>query len=478
MKTKTISLALASLFLVTSCTGKSKQPKAETLWEDTIAQNSAKLEELYSTEEVVDTIIPNPGIKYAEKRDIDSKNPPVTVNIENSAENKELDLSQFYSQVEYVKLKHPLSENGIAFLGNSHYEILYENGATSGRGANSRVYFGSDKLIAGDNFYGFHCFDLQGKYLYTVAAKNGLPAYDLKSNTATMHYTPDVELIIGFSVLDDNCLISKAKQGKITYYFHNLGARKNYLQRPATFQGSMLISPDAYIDYTYNPAYAGRTPILQAFDIKGDTLSQFINYNPLADIGKGTYTNIEDGIFYRYGNLLTMRQAYNDTIFRVSANKLTPAFVLNLGNKKPDVQTALKGDKKGKIFIEKLLETEDFLFIVHTEDYDCPNNRKSGAVKFFYSYFDKKAGKRYSVPSAVFPEVFTLKNSLVETIPLSLSNATVYKDKLYSSYTKTQLKEIIASEAFASFPAAQQEKLKTFAQELSDYELLVMILKK
>ena len=173
-----------------------------------------------------------------------------------------------------------------------------------------------------------------------------------------------------------------------------------------------------------------------------------------------------------------MRQAYNDTIYRVSADKLTPAFVLNLGSKKPDVQTALKGDKKGKIFIENLLETDDFLFIIHTEDYDCPNNRNSGAVKFFYSYFDKKQGKRYSIPSAVFPEVFMLTNSNPEAIPLMISNAAVYKDNLYSSYTKTQLKEIMNSTAFPSVPPEQQEKLKSLHDEMTDYELLVMILKK
>ncbi len=471
MKTKYVAIVLLCLITV-ACKNK-KQTLSDS------EQEQIKLEELYSTEEVVDTIIPNPGIKYAEKRDIDSKNPPVTVNIENSAENKELDLSQFYSQVEYVKLRHPLSENGIAFLGNSNYEVTYEQGGTFGRGFSSSVYLTDDKLIAGDNLFGYHCFDGQGNFIYTIVSKKELPEYNVKTNTASYFWNQNTEMI-ALSVCDDNCVITKRKfkADDGTFSFHNTTSQKNYLTRPISHSFPILLSPETYAESVYNPTQKNRLPLLNIFDIKGDTLSQFINYNPLADIGKGTYTNPENGIFYRYGNLLTMRQAYNDTIFRVSANKLTPAFVLNLGGKKPDVQTALKGDKKGKIFIEKLLETEDFLFIVHTEDYDCPNNRKSGAVKFFYSYFDKKAGKRYSVPSAVFPEVFTLKNSLAETIPLSLSNATVYKDKLYSSYTKTQLKEIIASEAFSSFPTAQQEKLKTFAQELSDYELLVMILKK
>lgn len=472
MNTKQVLIATATVFFLVGCTGKGKK---QTL-EDT-SENNVKLEELYSAELTLDTIIPNPGIKYPEKRGVDPQNPPIVINIENKAENGELDLSQFYTQVEYVKIEHPLAEKGIAFLGNSTYQVMYERGASSGRGANSRVYLTEDKLIAGDNFFGYHCFDMQGNYMYTLAAKKELPEFDVKSNSATMYMTSESEIISGISVSDDNCLITKVANRKGNFVFHNLGKQKNYLNRPASYGTSILLSPDSYVSHVYNPAYTGKEPMLYVFDIKGDTLSAFMNYNPLADIGKGNFTNPESSDFYRYNQVLSMRQAYNDTIFRVSADKLTPAFVLNSGNKKPDMQTALKGDKKGKIFIYQLMETNDFLFIVHTEDYDCPNNRKSDAVKFFYSYYDKKSGKRYSIPSSEYPEVFTLQNSIEGTIRLMLSNASVYKDKLYSSYTKTQLKQIMDSEAFASFPPSQQEKLKALHDEMTEYELLIMILK-
>lgn len=473
MKTKSIFiLLLCGATVLTTC-----KNKKQTLDDSEEKQEQVRLEALYSTEETLDTIIPNPGIKYPEKRGIDPQNPPVEINIENPAENRELDLNQYYSQVEYVKITHPLSEKGIAFMGNSKYMVNYEQGGSMGSGANSRVYLAEDKLIAGDNFFGYHCFDMQENFIYTVAAKNGLPEFDIKSNTATMFWTPESETIQGVSVLNDNCLIARVANRKGSFTFHNLNSQNNYLSRPASQGTPILISPEAYVTNIYNPAYTGRTPILYVFDIKGDTLSQFINYNPLADIGRGNYTNPETGDFYRYDNQLTIRQAYNDTIFRVSVDKLTPAFVLNLGSKKPDVQTALKGNKKGKIFIEKLLETDNFLFIIHTEDYDSPNNREKEAVKFFYSYYDKKAGKRYSVPSTVFPEVFTLKNSNPEAIPLILNNAGVYNKQLYSSYTKRQLKEIMDSAVFASFPSSQQEKLKSLHDEMTDFELLVMILK-
>ena len=475
MKPKAIILLLlCSAVTFTAC-----KNKKQTLEDSEEKQEQVRLETLYSTEETLDTIIPNPGIKYPEMRKIDTQSPPVMVNIEQPAENKELDLNQYYTQVEFVKITHPLSEKGIAFLGNSSVNTTYEQGASFSSGINSQVFLTQDKLISGDNFFGYHCFDKQGNYIYTIVEKEELPEFDVKANTASYFWNQSTEMI-ALSVCDENCVITKRKfsAGDGTFSFHNINKQTNYLTRPISNNFPVLLSPETYAEYVYHPTYKNQTPLLIVFDIKGDTLSQFMNYNPLADIGRGNYTNPENSDFYRYGNRLTMRQAYNDTVYRVSADKLTPAFVLNPGSKKADVQTALKGDKKGKIFIEKLLETDDFLFVVHTEDYDSPNNRKSGAVKFFYSYYDKKAGKRYSIPSGVFPEVFALQNSNTDAIPLMLSNATVYNDKLYSSYTKRQLKETMESDAFASFPPVQQEKLQSFHNEMTDYELLIMILKK
>lgn len=474
MKTKSILiLILCTTPVFTMC-----KNKKQTLDDSEQKQEQARLEELYSTEETLDTILPDPGIKYREMRKVDPQNPPVAIDIEHPADVGEFDLNRFYPQVEYVKIEHPLSREGIAFLGNSYYEMIYERGMTSGRGLNSNVYLTENKLIAGDFFFGYHCFDLQGNYLYTIAAKKELPEFDVKANKVSLDWSLVSETINAFSVLDDNCLILKIAGRKGTFHFHNVNSQKNYLSRPASYGSPILLSPDTYVGFGYNASAKEQLPILCSFTIRGDTLARFMNYNPLADTGKGAYTNPESSNFYRYGKHLTMRQAYNDTIFRVSADRLTPAFVLNTGSKKPDVQTALKGDKKGKIFIVRLFETDDFLFIIHSEDYDCPNNRKSGAVKFFYSYYDKKAGKRYSIPGSDYPERFVLKNSTPDAIPLMATTATVYNDKLCAQYTKTQLKQIIDSDAFASFPSWQQEKLKSFHDELTDYELLIMILKR
>lgn len=439
-------------------------------------EETAKLEELYDTEQTLDTIIPNPGIKYTESRETTAGNQLVTIDLESVGENKMLDLSQYYSHIEYVTITHPLAEQGIAFFGNTKYTIFFERGSTMGDGLNSSVFLSENNIVAGDNSFGYHCFNMQGEYIYTIASKKELPEFNLKSNTLTIQVNNNPELIQGFSMLEDNCLITKLEHKKYTFNFHNVSTKKNYLTRPASNGSSSLLSPEAYISYLYNPRNPNREAIMYSFNIEGDTLCKFMNYNSLFNEEKGVYTNPESSDFYRFNNQLTMHQAYNDTIFRVNEKSLTPVFILNKGDKKPDVQTALKGDKQGKIFINTLLETKDFFLIAYSENYDCPNTRKSGAVKFFYTYYDKKENKKYTIPATSFPEFFILHNGIPEGIPLLVNNAKIYKDKLYVSYTKRQLNEIAESEGFKSFSKNEQEKLKSLRDSLSDFELLIMIL--
>lgn len=476
MKTKDL-LALILCLLTLACTGKK-----QTL-DDKVENDTKKIEKTSAAVEKVDTLIAapivTPGIKYRESRKIDPQNPPIVIDIEKAAEDKDFDLNQYYSDVEYIKLNHPLAGQKKGFLGNSNFEIQSGTSSSSGRGINSSVFLTKDKIVAGDAYFGYHCFDLQREFLYTIVEKQDIPDYNIRNNRVSVKIDTSTDRIVSFSMLDECCIFFKVINRSASFYFHDFRSRKSYLTRPGFLGSTILIAPDKYVGFSYNPAADKQYPFMYSFNIEGDTLCRFMNYNPLPETtNKGRYTNPETSDFYHYNGRLTVRQAYNDTIYRVDINRLTPAFILNTGSKKADVQTALRGNKQGKIFINTLLETDDFLFLIHTEDYDCPNNRNSGAVKFFYSYFDKKGKKRYSIPSGLFPEVFTLKNSIPNTIPLLVKNARVYNDKLYAGYTKIQLKEIIESQGFSSFPKIQQEKMQELYNDLSDYELLIMVLKR
>jgi hypothetical protein len=217
--------------------------------------------------------------------------------------------------------------------------------------------------------------------------------------------------------------------------------------------------------------------VIDVLDYKGDTLSVFRNYNPFPEPKKSGYTNPDKAFIYYLDNKLNIRQPYNDTIYRVvSEQKLQPAYVMNFGKQRLDIQTALYGNKAGKLIPYTWLEAKDFVLITYTENYDCPNNRNNGSVKFYYSYYDKKDGRLYQLPSGGFPEEYLIKNSIEGAIPVIGDLAKTDSKSLSVAYTKAQLGNIIKSKNFKSLSQEQQSNLQSQYDGLSQQEMLVMIL--
>ena len=475
MKTKNIIYIILLTSVIVGCSGSRKQvlePKAEGDDE----KNVVKLK--YETALVMDTIVPIPGIKYKEVRKINSSNPPVKLNLAVKPEEKELKLSDYYSTVKYVKLKHPFADRDGAFLSNANLTISYEQGGVnSGGGLNSTVFLTSKNIIAGDNYLGYHCFDPDGNFIYTIASMNELPDYNKRKNEVYVAENSRLRMIYGIYLSGDNCLIYSAQNGKPQLDFHDISAKKTYLSRPYSGARPMLINKETFIGYQYNARAAERFRFMVSFDMKGDTLCQFMNYNPLPEPRNGNATNPDAGNFYYFNNILSIRQPYNDTIYRfTSPSELTPAYILNFGSQKLDLTTALYGDKAGKLIPNRWLETEKFAFVVHTENNDVPNNRNNNLVKFFYSFYDKKDNKLYRIPTDVFPSDFFFSNDLKDGMPISAYQIQTYGEKLFSGYTKGQLENMTKNNNFSSLPSEQQEKVKSWLNELADGEMLMMIL--
>lgn len=433
---------------------------------------------LYESEEVLDTIIPS-GPKYKGTRKIDSSNPPVKLNLASqNKENKILDIADYYSAVRYVKLKHPLPSEEGGFLGNSKMKMYYEQGSSSGRGFNSDVYVANDFIVAGDCFFGYHCYDKDGKFDYSIVMMNKTPQYDRKGNLFTIHWDKSLRMIGSFSVLGDNCIFFTSQEGKAKLYFHNLKKKKNYLERPAWGGEMKLLNPTTFVSYYYNIRAEKPERFFSILDYKGDILSTFVNSNSLfLSQKKGASPNPDRNLMYYFNDQLTMRQAYNDTIYRVVSEKeLKPVYVMDFGSQKLDVETALYGDKSNKLIPYEWFETDDFAFIIYTKNYDCPSNRQSGSVKFNYCYYDKQTKVFYNIPSDKLPEEYLINNSIEGGIPLIGNNVKANGKLLYIGYTKAQLESVIKQKDFASLPQAQQDKVNSLYDDLGEQELLVMIL--
>ena len=421
-------------------------------------------------------------IKYNEDRTIEKNNPPVTIDLEKITNNKEIDFSRNFSQVKYIKLRHPLVEKGIGFLTNANYHISYERrGSRGGTGLHSEVYLSPNHIVIGDPYFGYYCYDQTGKYLSTIAVMDDYPTYDAQKNELTMIQKSSLKMISHFSVFDNyvSFIITQGDEPRMSFF--DLTTQQNFysLNFNASRGDVRLLNSNNFVYFNYIPTNILKKTFMHTFDIKGDTVCQFLNYNslPLLSNNGRTAANLEASSLYYSSNILTIKQAYNDTIFRMPAeNRLVPTYVLNWGSKKIDVETALYGDASGRWILNTWHENRDFIYMVFTEDVDNQINRKSNKVKFNYAYFDKKEQQIYGLNYKGYPEELILSNNVKNGIPVYACRLKAYMDKLYAGYTKSQLKSMMELDGFSKFPADQQKRITSFYNELDDNEMILMIL--
>jgi len=195
---------------------------------------------------------------------------------------------------------------------------------------------------------------------------------------------------------------------------------------------------------------------------------------------------------------LTIRQAFNDTVYRVtSPSRLLPAYILNFGAYRADIQTFFRGNLSDKLLpgtwkesdryilfaSDKLLpgtwkESDRYILFAYTQNRDTHTNRREGNVKFFYSYYDKRSRQLYhfSEDTAIPENETFMQNPVPDALPFIFSYIDVDDNQLRVCYSKKRLEDIINHKDFASLHPEQQNKLKTIQNELEDNEVLIMIL--
>ena len=226
---------LIVLFLVASC-GRNRRPglsDTELFSQQTTADTLRQALMDYD----VETYIVPPGIKFTESRAVDPANPPVVFDIVNrNLTIKKFDLSDYYMQVRYVKLKHPKSEAGINFLVDVNPWMYFEahqmeSGLRIG-GINSRFIFANDYIIAGDICYGIHCFDKEGTFLYTIESNEFSKEYDVFKNTMSFAIS-DLKGFYGrISTIGNNCLYCIKEDNKSSVCLYDLTQEKPIMTRP------------------------------------------------------------------------------------------------------------------------------------------------------------------------------------------------------------------------------------------------------
>ena len=439
-------LSIILIFLFLAACGKSRKPGLSD-------------KDLFVQQETSDTLpaldfsdmetyeIP-PGIKYTESRAVDPANPPVVIDIANRKLNiKKFDLSDYYTQVRYVKLKHPMPATEGNFLFDAEYHVSYEQGAGSGSGVCSQFYFFKDSIVAGDPFFGFYSYDNEGNFLDTVRTYDFPKVYDVSQNTISYHES------------DYRRAMEKA------------GSTNRNNNR-------FYVDDKTRASYVYNRADTLNENFLFTFGLKGDTLCRFRNYNPKPDKKGAPIGNPPSVKIYYCEGIFTIQQAMNDTVYRMTApNRLVPAYVLNYGPYKLEISLTFDDFPK-KFFPDIWKETDKYILFTYNRNYDSKNNRKNGLVTFFYSYYDKRSQQFYHFceESVIPKEEFFIENPVPDALPFMISYANIEEKSLWVCYNKRRLEAIIKNKGFASLSPEQQNKLKTLQNELDDSEVLIMIL--
>ncbi|MBB4035018.1 hypothetical protein GGR21_000905 [Dysgonomonas hofstadii] len=476
-------IILLPAFLIACGGGKKQTLEAEKVDEATIAPRDSMQHSrvVYNaTEETSFSKVEKPKIgKRIVSQDL------VKLNLaQQNLEEKETNLDEFYTKVNYVKLQHHLTDKGLGFLGNADIKryTKHEKGesVTSMGGFNSKVYLTENNIVAGDNYLGYHVYNNTGEFLYTLASWDQLPQYDSGTNTIT-YYTNDVRTEIrNFSIWGNRALISVREDTLYHTHIYNI-ERQEGIMAFSYMSPAFIINDNLFLAYNGSISFKDGDNYLNliSYSKQNNLLkpTSFRNYNPGATT-KGRRYSPEYHTFTYYNNVLTTRQAYNDTIYRIKdENTLEAVYVLNSGAMKLSNQDASSENKENKLIIKRWLETDDFIFILSTVDQDFQNNRRDGKVKFRYYYYYKKEGKLYMKESkSLYPEEYTFGCNIDGAIPLLANTTQQLGKRLYTSYTKSQLKNMIVNKNFKNYSSEQQDKLNSLHDGLSDGELLVMIL--
>jgi hypothetical protein len=107
---------------------------------------------------------------------------------------------------------------------------------------------------------------------------------------------------------------------------------------------------------------------LTSTTIYGDTLCKFNDYNQPTLAPELRKVSLFSNI-YRMNGQVTLRKTGNDTVFRVvPPNRFLPAYVMQWGEYKPDInQHAAGSTLEGKFVLSGWIETPRFIFTAYPE---------------------------------------------------------------------------------------------------------------
>ena len=409
-------------------------------------------------------------------------NPPVKLSLSDGLNiEHEFDLARYFTKLEYIILKHPLSSQDGFFLGDAEVSIQKKkNSGISIYDFSSQVFLTPTMLVAGDNYFGYHAFDKSGNYLYSPIIPDQLSTYTERDNSVVQKAYQMKSNIRNLSTHNQYALITTNDSTDHKQCFFNLDNKQNISCRVITKPSTTvrLIDSTHSIAYPIFTNFKQRQNQWQVFnEATGDVLANFPGYHRLLSSEVDTRCNPEKNISYYLHDTLYVKSTYCDTIFKVTApNEMEAAYVFDLGNKKVAPQDALTGNIADKFIFRECLDTDKFLFFIFTQGFDTSYNRQQKSVAHKYYCYDKRLKRITEIKSDEYLEDFLFTNSIPHALPIRSRQAQFADNKLYCGYTKKQLQNIMSQPSFTHLSSAQQASVKKWQKNLEQGDLLVLIL--
>jgi Domain of unknown function (DUF4933) len=434
------------------------------------------------------------SFRKKEIRSVDKQRPPVKIDIMGTLNNtRKLKLSDVASSIRYVKLQTPPDTLLL-------YDLFFYR-----PDLDSKVRSDGEQIIF-EGLFGLTRFNMQGEYEETIWKNKtgimfygkGMAAYGGKDFFGVPFHIP-VSFLNGnlyFTFHDGptgNGQVMKYKPGtdkKLTIQPQPESPGHSNIPGDTLLNKNQLsgdlfsciygIGPGSWagVNDKWNSGTTGT--LLVTFSNTGDTICQFTDYDRIVNYSYGEGRNAVELKSYYYSGILTIKQEYNDTVFRlIPPDRLLPVYIIDFGKYKFSFMDGFNPnfDLSDKFMLNSLCETNNFLFIRYTQNYDCPNTRKKNAVKFYNALFDKKEGKLYHQPgSTLLPE--GLENDLDGGMPFWPDFITP-EGEMMRLVSGRVLKDFINSDEFRKASISEEKKQKqiSMASGLKPTDMVVVIVK-
>ena len=442
------------------------------------------------TERVIITIDSiTPGVKYTSAKVVDPSRPITVLDYtKESYPSIDLDISKYAESVEYVRLRHPEADSSKCFFYNNTLHVTYERGSSTSW-LSASISFTDNGYIVRDILVGLFYYDLNGAFLDCIY-KNDVPyKYEKDYDGDTVVEVKNSDRIGyiggGNSTGKEVLFVTIDTVGAYRSYWYDLDLRKITMER-VYGENERIFSPrvinDTLFYSTYTPVLMDDPVSLVTFGRKGEMLSVFRDYTHEKYQPTGNRNSPEAPFAYIFDGKLNTRAPYNDTLYVLeSPERLTAKYVINLGERRVDPKTGIKGDKSNKLLPKNWMEAKKFITFTYTLNIDVPINRDNNRVKYFFTLFDKSSGEIYHIPTgnAKYPDEFILSNKLSGGMPFYYSDLYYDNSKgvFYVIYDKNSIRALLNDKNISAIPANQRANLEKEYNSLVDGELLLMMMR-